>query len=79
MLILYYKTTCPYCRKVLRFAETAAIKLELRDIYSDPQIMEDLITSGGKRQIPYLVDEENNVAMYESEDIIEYLKANYVR
>lgn len=78
MLILYDKSTCPFCHKVLRFTERANIKLEIRDIYSDPKIMEDLIARGGKRQVPYLVDEEKNVEMYESEDIIEYLQNTYV-
>ena len=33
-----------------------------------------LIRMGGKRQVPFLVDGERNIQMYESNDIIEYLK-----
>ena len=29
---------------------------------------------GGKRQVPFLVDTDRNIQMYESDDIIEYLK-----
>jgi len=32
---------------------------------------------GGEYQVPFLVDSDNNVAMYESDDIIKYLEENY--
>ena len=35
---------------------------------------ETLIKLGGKRQVPFLVDNDRNIQMYESNDIIEYLK-----
>lgn len=35
---------------------------------------EALIKIGGKRQVPFLVDKDRNVQMYESSDIIEYVK-----
>lgn len=60
------------------FAEEGGIEFELKDIYSDPSIMEELIKRGGKKQVPYLVDDEKGVEMYESDDIIEYLNENYV-
>ena len=31
---------------------------------------------GGKSQVPFLYDKENKIKMYESDDIIEYLKDN---
>lgn len=73
MLTLYERTGCPFCIKVLRFAEENGITLELKNS-SDETVVEELIARGGKRQFPYLVDSEHNVEMYESDDIIEYLK-----
>ena len=35
---------------------------------------ETLIKLGGKRQVPFLVDNDRNIQMYESNDIIEYVK-----
>lgn len=78
MLILYTKQTCAYCHKVRNFAVTTGITLEQKDIYADPSIMTELIERGGKRQVPYLVDERAGVEMYESDDIVNYLKMNYV-
>jgi glutaredoxin 2 len=37
----------------------------------------ELIKLGGKEQVPFLVDTEKNVKMYESEDIINYVRENY--
>jgi glutaredoxin 2 len=36
-----------------------------------------LLKLGGKEQVPFMVDTDKGVMMYESEDIIEYLKKNY--
>ncbi len=79
MLILYTKQTCAYCHKVRNFAIVEGIALEQRDIHADPASLSELIELGGKRQVPYLVDQARGVSMYESDDIVSYLKENYVR
>lgn len=76
-MILYYKPTCLYCIKVLDFAQQHGISFELRDITADPAIAQELIDRGGKRQVPYLVDTERGVEMYESGDIVAYLQEHY--
>ena len=73
MFDLYIMETCPYCKKVLAFAEEKGISLNKIDI-ADKTNEDALIQLGGKRQVPFLVDKERNVQMYESMDIIEYLK-----
>ena len=73
-MILYVKTGCPWCMKVLDYAKDHGIEFaELRNI-ATAGVAEELIERGGKRQVPYLVDVENAVEMYESADIVEYLK-----
>ncbi len=77
MLTLYYRPLCPYCIKVLTFAESNGISFDLRDIDSSKAVTDELIALGGKRQVPYLVDTANNVSLYESDDIITYLTQTY--
>ncbi len=77
MLTLYYKPTCPYCQNVLAEAEELGVKFRLKDILSDAQIADELIEQGGKRQVPFLVDPERGEKLYESVDIIAYLKMHY--
>ena len=77
MPTLYYKPTCPYCQDVLAEAEKMGLELKLLNINSDPAIGDELVARGGKRQVPYLVDEMREIEMYESEDIIEHLKKHY--
>jgi len=72
MYTLYYKPTCPYCIKVTDFAKEHDISLSLKDINVD-SVAEELIARGGKRMVPYLVDEEAGKEMYESSDIIAYI------
>ena len=69
---LFVKTTCPYCQKVLRYLEGAGIELPLLDIRRDPAVRERLVEVGGKAQVPCLFID--GTPMYESDDIIAYLK-----
>ena len=46
---------------------------------ADDAIAKELIARGGKQQVPYLVDDETNVEMYESADIVKYLNDTYGR
>lgn len=78
MLTLYHKPTCPYCKIVLRVASELNVDLNLLDITLDQITAAELIKRGGKRQVPYLVDSERGVEMYESADIIDHLKKYYV-
>ena len=73
MLELFILETCPYCLKVLKYLDER--NLEYRKIDISNKASEDsLIQIGGKRQVPFLIDTDRNIQMYESSDIIEYLK-----
>ncbi|MFA6502706.1 MAG: glutathione S-transferase N-terminal domain-containing protein [Candidatus Paceibacterota bacterium] len=76
MLTLYVKTGCPFCHRVFAAGEELGITFEERNI-ADDAVAAELVARGGKRQVPYLVDSDKNIEMYESEDIVEYLKKNY--
>ena len=75
-MVLYYLPTCPYCMKVLRFMSEEGISLELADT-NVPENRQKLIAVGGKNQVPCLFI--NGEPLYESNDIIEYLRNNYAR
>lgn len=70
MLTLFVKTGCPYCEKVLAYLEKTSIQFETKNI-SEQSNVDELISLGGKRQVPFLVHKD--VMMYESDDIIAYL------
>ena len=73
MLKLFILETCPYCHKVMDYMNENSINFEKFDI-TNPATEDILIRMGGKRQVPFLVDDSRNIQMYESNDIIEYLK-----
>ncbi len=77
MVNIYVKPTCPYCTRVLLANEQIKAPLNLLDITADPAHRETLIQKGGKPQVPFLEDVHRNVSMYESLDIIAYLKTHY--
>ena len=72
MYILYYRPFCPFCQIVLDFAKNNDIEFELRDIAQEDNL-ESLLQIGGQQLVPFLIDEENDQTIYESDDIIEYL------
>ncbi|MDZ4727073.1 MAG: glutathione S-transferase N-terminal domain-containing protein [Leptospira sp.] len=79
MLKLYQYSSCPYCQRVLRVMETLGLKsgkdYDLINASGGTPGREEVVQLGGISQVPFLVD--GNVKMYESEDIIQYIKKKY--
>jgi len=73
MFELFMLDYCGYCKKVMAFMDEHSIPYKKIDI-AEKENEEMLIKIGGKRQVPFLIDKEHGVEMYESDDIIEYLK-----
>ena len=73
MIDLFVLENCPYCKKVMNYMDENNMKYNKIDI-SNKDSEESLINIGGKRQVPFMVDHDRNIQMYESADIIEYMK-----
>jgi glutaredoxin len=71
-LALYYFETCPFCIMVMRVIDDLNLKVEFRDIYSDPANLQKLEGDTGKRTVPCLYIDGN--PMFESSDIMAWLK-----
>ena len=74
MITLYGKTGCPYTIKAIAALDAHGLSFTKKNI-ADPRIEEELLTLGGKHQVPYIVD--GDVHMYESNDIIDYIEMTY--
>ena len=74
--LLYYKKSCPFCQKVLRFMEANHLTMDTRET-TQPGNQNDLIRIGGKKQVPCLVI--NGKPLYESDDTVAYLRENFVK
>ena len=62
MLTLYAFPTCPYCAKVRNFLnenDIAFIEIDATGKENEKKLIE----LGGKRQVPYLVNDEGNTAL----------------
>ncbi|RMF92840.1 MAG: glutathione S-transferase domain-containing protein [Candidatus Schekmanbacteria bacterium] len=75
-LVLFKKSTCPYCKKVLNTIEEIGIKdkIKLLDISEDKN-KKDLIDLTGDYQVPCLVIDGK--PMLESKVIINFLKEKF--
>ena len=73
MLELYSMGTCPYCDRVKEYLKSHNMKYNEYDV-SDPKYATELMKLGGKAQVPFLVEREKNIYLYDSNAIIKYLQ-----
>ena len=77
MLELYQKEECPFCQKVRVALNDLELDFISRISHTGSAQREFMLKLGGKAQVPFLVDQEKGVMLYESDAIVEYLYANY--
>lgn len=78
MFILYVRDNCGYSQQVLDAFSEMKISFVEKNI-KDPQALEELMTLGGEKQVPFLVDDEMEIGLYEANQIITYAKAHAPR
>lgn len=79
-LALYHFKTCPFCIKVRHEMDRLSLPINLLDAQHDSKYSAELLQGGGKVQTPCLriSDSHGNVRwMYESNDIIQYLRQRF--
>ncbi len=76
-LHLYEFESCPYCRKVREAFSELDIDYISHPCGKGSNNRRDVIEHGGTAMFPYLVEPNADVAMYESEDIIDYIRQTY--
>ncbi|AGM40302.1 Glutaredoxin [Spiribacter salinus M19-40] len=77
-LALYEHELCGFCQMVRRSTQDLGVEVESRNILREPGRREELIEGGGKGMVPCLRIEypDGRVEwLYESSDIIDYLKS----
>lgn len=76
MIKLYVRKGCPYCKKVELAAEQLGWQqgkeYELVNAAPGTPGREIVLRVGGKAMVPFLIDDQTS--MYESDDIVNYLK-----
>lgn len=85
MLELYQSEGCPYSANVREQLSDLGVSYvahnprlpggEGGDVTN--AVTHEELTAGGEDQIPYLVDTDREVTLYESEDIVEYVEEHY--
>ena len=79
-LVLYQFRTCPFCIKVRKELKRLSLNIEKRDSQKDPAARAELEQGGGQIKVPALriADESGrHTWMYESDDIIAYLRERF--
>lgn len=83
MIELYQAEGCKYSKKVRETLTELGVSYVIHNPRSatgetrNEQTHEELRELGGQNQIPFLVDRERGVELYESEDIIDHLEEQY--
>jgi glutathione S-transferase len=67
----------PYCRKVRETLCRLDLDCHIKNASNRGPMRDELRARGGKKTVPYLVDPNTDTEMYESDDIVDYLRATY--
>jgi glutathione S-transferase len=76
-LELYSYEGCPFCRIVREVLCELELPYLLHNVPRGSARRAELVARAGKMQVPYLVDPNTQLAMFESADIVEYLTETY--
>lgn len=79
-LVMYQFLTCPFCMKTRRAIKRLSLNIETRDALKHAPSRQQLLEGGGEIKVPCLriTGENNHVEwLYESNEIIKYLKKNF--
>jgi glutathione S-transferase len=78
LLELYEYEGCPYCRLVREALTELDLDAKIHPCPKGGERFRPAVKEmGGKRQFPYLVDPNTGTKMYESADIVAYLRQTY--
>jgi glutaredoxin 3 len=75
-VVLYKFDSCPFCLRVLSYLKGRDISITMRDTMRDAGAKEELVSLGGKAQVPCLLIDGK--PLYESSDIIDWFEENWV-
>jgi glutathione S-transferase len=78
-ITLYNMEGSPYCRKVREALSELDLEHVVRNVPKGSPQRAELQKRGGKVQVPYIIDPNTGKEMYESDDIVAYLEAQYGR
>ncbi len=77
LLELYSYEGSPFCRLVRETLSELEIPYLLHNIAQGSPRREAFVARAGKMMVPYLVDPNTQTSMFESADIVAYLKQTY--
>jgi glutathione S-transferase len=79
MLELYQREECPFCQKVRVALNDLELDFICRISKTGSAQREVMMKLGDKPQVPFLVDQEKGIMLYESDAIVEYLYKTYAK
>lgn len=77
MLELYQFESCPFCAKVRGVMSELQLDYICRNVLKGTEKRSIVQHLGGQDMVPFLVDLDKGLKMYESDDIITYLREHY--
>ena len=78
-LTIYHSSTCAYCFKVEMVLKHCHIKIDHKDVDKDSDAANELWKKGGSNMVPCLrlTKPSGDVWLYESADIMKYIKKEF--
>lgn len=77
LLELYNFEASPYCRKVREILDELELDALIHNVAKGSARRPELVARGGRMMVPFLIDPNTGRELYESDDIVAYLRATY--
>lgn len=77
MLVLYNIEASPYCRKVRETLTELNLDARVENVGKFSARRPELLKAGGRMMVPFFIDPNRDVEIYESDNIVEYLEKYY--
>lgn len=71
--ILYVKSGCPWCRDALTYFNGHGVELDIRDVNSNPQDMNAMVSVSGQTKAPTFVYKDFVVADFSVDEFVNEL------
>jgi glutathione S-transferase len=76
-LELYSFEASPFCRIVREELTCLELPYRLRNVAKGSRARDAFVTRSGKMMVPYLIDPNTDTELFESADIVRYLRDTY--
>lgn len=77
-IVVYTKTSCPWCAEVLEFLRNKNVQFEEREVLKNPKFMEEMMQKSGQSKTPTLDIDGDILADTDAKAVEDFLRKKQI-